>query len=462
MNASKVVERSPWAVDDPQCLWRPEGERMKGDPNVTNIDANPDAQETARQGTWAQEPAGEAGDVRQATSCCIVGGGPAGAMLGLLLARKGVDVVVLEKHGDFLRDFRGDTLHPSTMEIMDELGLAEKLLRLKHTKAPRLRFRTPQGTVTVADFRRLKTRFPYVAFMPQWDFLDFVTKEASRYPNFRLEMSAEVRELVVEDGSIRGVRYEAPDGAHEVRAALTVAADGRHSRVRERSGLKVVETGPPIDVLWFRLPRREGDPAESSGYIGAGKVLVLINRGDYWQTAYVIPKGADRRVREAGLEAFRQSIDEAVPYVADRTDELRDWEQAKLLSVQVDHLRRWHRPGLLCIGDAAHAMSPVGGVGINLAIQDAVAAANALAGPLLEGNVGVRHLRSVQRRREIPTRAIQGFQTLAHRRVFAPAVSSGGLPSPPAPLRALLGLQAVRDLPARVIAFGVWPVHVDC
>jgi 2-polyprenyl-6-methoxyphenol hydroxylase-like FAD-dependent oxidoreductase len=462
MNASKVVERSPWAVDDPQCLWRPEGERMKGDPNVTNIDANPDAQETARQGTRAQEPAGEAGDVRQATSCCIVGGGPAGAMLGLLLARKGVDVVVLEKHGDFLRDFRGDTLHPSTMEIMDELGLAEKLLRLKHTKAPRLRFRTPQGTVTVADFRRLKTRFPYVAFMPQWDFLDFVTKEASRYPNFRLEMSAEVRELVVEDGSIRGVRYEAPDGAHEVRAALTVAADGRHSRVRERSGLKVVETGPPIDVLWFRLPRREGDPAESSGYIGAGKVLVLINRGDYWQTAYVIPKGADRRVREAGLEAFRQSIDEAVPYVADRTDELRDWEQAKLLSVQVDHLRRWHRPGLLCIGDAAHAMSPVGGVGINLAIQDAVAAANALAGPLLEGNVGVRHLRSVQRRREIPTRTIQGFQTLAHRRVFAPAVSSGGLPSPPAPLRALLGLQAVRDLPARVIAFGVWPVHVDC
>ena len=237
MNASKVVERSPGAVDDPQCLWRPEGERMKGDPNVTNIDANPDAQETARQGTRAQEPAGEAGDVRQATSCCIVGGGPAGAMLGLLLARKGVDVVVLEKHGDFLRDFRGDTLHPSTMEIMDELGLAEKLLRLKHTKAPRLRFRTPQGTVTVADFRRLKTRFPYVAFMPQWDFLDFVTKEASRYPNFRLEMSAEVRELVVEDGSIRGVRYEAPDGAHEVRAALTVAADGRHSRVRERSGL---------------------------------------------------------------------------------------------------------------------------------------------------------------------------------------------------------------------------------
>ena len=460
MNVSKFVGRSPGAADDPQCLRRPESERMKGDPNVTNIEVNPDAQEAARQEARAQELAGKAHNVQRA-ACCIVGGGPAGAMLGLLLARKGVDVLVLEKHGDFLRDFRGDTIHPSTMEIMDELGLAEKLLRVKHTKAPRLRFRTPRGTVTVADFRRLKTRFPYVAFMPQWDFLDFVTKEAKRYPNFRLQMNAEVKELVEEDGVIRGVRYEAPDGAHEVRAALTVAADGRHSRVREQSGLRVIETGPPIDVLWFRLSRREGDPEESSGYIGAGKVLVLINRGDYWQTAYVIPKGSDRRVREAGLEAFRRSVGEAVPYVADRTDELRDWEQVKLLSVQIDHLRRWHRPGLLCIGDAAHAMSPVGGVGINLAIQDAVAAANALTGPLREGSVGLRHLRAVQRRREIPTRAIQGFQTMAHRRVFGPAVSSGNLPSPPAPLRALLRLRAVRDLPARIMAFGVWPVHVD-
>ena len=437
-----------------------EGKRTEGEPNMTNIDASPEAQETARQGTRVQKLAGKAGDV-QHTTCCIVGGGPAGAMLGLLLARKGVDVVVLEKHSDFLRDFRGDTIHPSTMELMDELGLAEKLLRIKHTKAPRLRFRTPRGTVTVADFRRLKTRFPYVAFMPQWDFLDFVTEEAGRYANFRLEMNAEVKELVTEDGVIRGVRYEASDGTHEVRAALTVAADGRHSRVREQSGLRVIETGPPIDVLWFRLPRREEDPEESSGYIGAGKVLVLINRGDYWQTAYVIPKGTDRRVREAGLEAFKRSIGEAVPYVADRTGELQDWEQVKLLSVQIDHLRRWYRPGLLCIGDAAHAMSPVGGVGINLAIQDAVAAANALAGPLLEDNVELQHLRSVQRRREIPTRVIQGLQTLAHRRVFGPAVSSGGLPLPPAPVRAFLRLRAVRDLPARIMAFGIWPVHVD-
>jgi 2-polyprenyl-6-methoxyphenol hydroxylase-like FAD-dependent oxidoreductase len=435
---------------------------MKGDPNVTNIDVVQDAQETARQGTrWARELAGKARDVRQATSCCIVGGGPAGAMLGLLLARKDVDVVVLEKHGDFLRDFRGDTIHPSTMEIMDELGLAEGLLRLEHTRAPRLRFRTPQGTVTVADFRRLKTRFPYVAFMPQWDFLDFVTKEAARYPNFRLEMNAEVKELVEEDGAIR--RGALRGARRRPRGAST--PDGRRRRP-PLAGARAVGPGGDRDRPAHRRPlvpaaAPGGGPRESSGYIGAGKVLVFINRGEYWQTAYVIPKGADRRVREAGLEAFRRSIGEVVPYVADRTEELRHWEQVKLLSVQIDHLRRWHRPGLLCIGDAAHAMSPVGGVGINLAIQDAVAAANTLAGPLLEGKVEPRHLRSVQRRREIPTRAIQVFQTMAHRRVFAPAVSSGVLPSPPAPVRALLRLRAVRDLPSRVIAFGLWPVHVD-
>jgi 2-polyprenyl-6-methoxyphenol hydroxylase-like FAD-dependent oxidoreductase len=257
------------------------------------------------------------------------------------------------------------------------------------------------------------------------------------------------------------VRYEAPDGTHEVRAALTVAADGRDSRVRERSGLEVVGTGPPIDVLWFRLSRREGDPEESSGYIGAGRFLVLINRGDYWQVGYVIPKGGDREVREAGLEAFRRSIGEAVPEVADSTGELQDWEQVKLLSVQVNRLRRWYRPGLLCIGDAAHAMSPVGGVGINLAIQDAVVAANVLTRPLREGNAKPRYLRAVQRRRELPIRILQGLQSLAHRRVAAPAARSGVLPSPPAPVRALLRLRAVRDLPARLIAFGVWPVHVD-
>ena len=394
------------------------------------------------------------------TTCVIVGSGPAGAMLGLLLTRRGVDVLVLEKHGDFLRDFRGDTIHPSTMEIMDDLGLADGLLRLPHTRAPELRFRTPQGSATLADFRRLKTRFPYIAFMPQWDFLDFVTDEAKHYPNFRLRMNAEVRELIEEEGVVRGVRYEAPDGIHEVRAPLTVAADGRDSRVREQSGLEVVETGPPIDVLWLRLSRRMEDPEEPAGYIGGGKFLVLINRGAYWQIAYVIPKGADRRVRVAGLEAFRRSIGEAVPEVADRTGELEDWDQVKLLSVQVNRLRRWHQPGLLCIGDAAHAMSPVGGVGINLAIQDAVAAANALAESLRKGSVEIRRLRAVQLRREAPIRIIQGLQSLAHRRVAAPAVGSNGFPSPPAPVRALLRLRIIRDLPARLIAFGIRPVRV--
>ena len=420
-----------------------------------------DAQEAVRQSTRAQGPPGEIHDVRHAT-CCIAGCGPAGAMLGLLLARKGVDVLVLEKHGDFLRDFRGDTIHPSTMEIMDELGLADRLLRLKHTKASQLRFRTPRGGATLADFRRLKTRFPYLAFMPQWDFLDFVTEEAERYPNFHLAMNAEVRELVEEDSVVTGVRYEAPDGTHEVWAPLTVAADGRDSRVREQAGLEMIGTAPPIDVLWFRLSRREGDPEEPTGYIGGGRFLVLINRGDYWQLGYVLPKGADRQVRAAGLESFRRSIGEAVPEVADRTGEIEDWEQVKLLSVQVNRLKRWYRPGLLCIGDAAHAMSPVGGVGINLAIQDAVAAANALSGPLRGGRVEPRHLKAVQRRRDLPIRVIQGLQALAHRRVLAPAVSSGSIPSPPAPVKALLRPRVVRDLPARIIAFGIWPVHVKC
>src|SRR5215217_324738 len=432
----------------------PTDKRIKGGLTMTF-----DAQEAARQGTWAQELDGKARSVQHA-ACCIVGGGPAGAMLGLLLARKGVDVLVLEKHGDFLRDFRGDTIHPSTMEIMDELGLAERLLRLKHTKASQLRFRTPRGGATLADFRHLKTRFPYLAFMPQWDFLDFVTDEAERYPNFHLAMNAEVRELVEEDGVVTGVRYEAPDGTHEVWAPLTVAADGRDSRVREQAGLEVIGTAPPIDVLWFRLSRREGDPEEPTAYIGGGRLLVLINRGDYWQLGYVLPKGADRQVRAAGLESFRRSIGEAVPEVADRTGEIEDWEQVKLLSVQVNRLKRWYRPGLLCIGDAAHAMSPVGGVGINLAIQDAVAVANVLAEPLRAGRVELRHLRAVQRRRELPIRILQGLQSLAHRRIVAPAVGGGGLPSPPPPVRALLGLRIVRNLPAQIIGFGIWPVHV--
>jgi 2-polyprenyl-6-methoxyphenol hydroxylase-like FAD-dependent oxidoreductase len=396
---------------------------------------------------------------RRAT-CCVIGCGPAGAMLGLMLAREGVDVLVLEKHADFLRDFRGDTLHPSTMEIMDELGLADGLLDLEHTKVPKLKARLPGRTVTVADFSRLKTRYPYITFMPQWDFLDYVTGEAECYPNFRLEMEAEAKELILEEGTVRGVRYETPDGPREARALLTVAADGRSSPFRDQAGLKMVRTSPPIDVLWFRLSRREGDPGDTFGNASGGRFMVVINRGEYWQIAYVIRKGEYESVRDAGLDAFRRSVGETIPDLADRTGELQDWEAVKLLSVQADRLRRWHRPGLLCIGDAAHAMSPVGGVGINLAIADAVAAANILAGPLKEGRVRSRDLMAVQLRRELPTRAIQAFQSVAQRRVVSSSLGLDGAPSVPAAARILLGLRPVRDLPARVIAFGIWPEHV--
>ena len=398
-------------------------------------------------------------EVRHAT-CCVIGCGPAGAMLGLMLAREGVDVLVLEKHGDFLRDFRGDTLHPSTMEIMDELGLAEGLLDLEHTKAPRIEARLPGRTVTVADLSHLKTRYPFITFMPQWDFLDYVTGEAKRYPNFRLEMNAEAKDLILEDGIVRGVRYETPQGPCEARALLTVAADGRSSPFREQAGLKMVRTSPPIDVLWFRLSRRDGDPEDTFGYAGGGRFMVVINRGEYWQIAYVIRKGDYQKVREDGLEDFRRSVGETIPDLADRTWELQDWEAVKLLSVQADRLRRWHRPGLLCIGDAAHAMSPVGGVGINLAIADAVATANALAGPLGEGRVHTRDLIAVQLRRELPTRAIQAFQSFAQRRVVSSSLGPDGAPSIPVPARMLLSLRPVRDLAARIIAFGIWPEHV--
>jgi 2-polyprenyl-6-methoxyphenol hydroxylase-like FAD-dependent oxidoreductase len=394
------------------------------------------------------------------TTCCVIGCGPAGAMLGLMLAREGVEVLVLEKHTDFLRDFRGDTLHPSTMEIMDELGLAEGLLDLDHTKAPKIEARLPSGTVTVADFRRLKTRYPYITFMPQWDFLDYLTRRAKRYPTFRLQMNAGAKDLILEDGIVRGVRYETPEGPREARALLTVAADGRSSPFSEQAGLKLVGTSPPIDVLWFRLSRREGDPKDTFGYAGGRRFMAVINRGEYWQIAYAIEKGEYENVREAGLAAFRKSVGEAIPEFADRTGELRDWEAVKLLSVQANRLRRWHRPGLLCIGDAAHAMSPVGGVGINLAVADAVAAANALAGPLMEGRVSSRDLMAVQLRRELPTRAIQAFQSFAQRRVVSSALGPDGAPSIPAPARALLSLRPVRDLPARIIAFGIWPEHV--
>jgi len=403
---------------------------------------------------------GEVPEVRRA-DCCVVGCGPAGALLGLLLARAEVRVLVLEKHEDFLRDFRGDTLHPSIMEIMDGLGLADRLLELPHAKTAKVEARVPSGTVTTADLRGLKTRFPYVTMMPQWDFLNFLTGEAKRYPNFRPEMNAEARGLVREGGVVRGVYYETPEGPREARATLTVAADGRSSVIRAEAGLPMVRTAPPADVLWFGLSRREGDPEDTFGYAGNGRFMAFINRDDYWQVAYGIPKGSFGRVREGGLEAFRRSIGEAVPEFAGRAEgELRDWEDVKLLSVQADRLKRWHGPGLLCIGDAAHAMSPIGGVGINYAIQDAVVAANVLAEPLRAGRVKERHLRGVQLRRELPTRAIQAIQSVVQRRVLAASLQPQGTPRIPAPVRYLLRCRAVRSLPPRLIAFGLWRVRV--
>jgi 2-polyprenyl-6-methoxyphenol hydroxylase-like FAD-dependent oxidoreductase len=395
------------------------------------------------------------------TQCCIAGGGPAGAMLGLLLARRGLDVVVLEKHADFLRDFRGDTIHPSTMEILDELGLAEAFLALNPNRIERLKGTSPGGTVTVADFTELPSRFPYVALIPQWDFLDFITGQAARYPGFHLLMRTEAIGLVEEDGEVRGVRCTGPDGEREIRATLTVAADGRSSVLRRLAGLPVRETSQPIDVLWFRLPRTAGDSDDTGGYLGGGQLIALINRREYWQIAHVIAKGSADRLREAGIESLRETIGRLVPELADRVHLLDGWDRVSVLSVQANRLRRWYRPGLLCIGDSAHAMSPVGAVGINFAIQDAVEAANVLAEPIRRGRVTKHDLRRVQRRRMGPVRTMQFLQALALRG----ALAASTVDRRPGPLGRIVGwllsLRAGLRLRSRLVGLGVRRVHVE-
>ncbi len=395
------------------------------------------------------------------TRCCVAGCGPAGAILALLLARAGVDVVVLEKHGDFLRDFRGDTIHPSTLEILDELGLAERFLRLPHSRAETLTLRTSAGDTLRFGFRGVPTKYPYIVFVPQWDFLDFIAAEAKRYPAFHLVMNAEVTDVVWDGEAVRGLRYRAADGEREVRASLAVGADGRESRTRDALGLPRVAASPPVDVFWFRLSRRARDGAGVQAVIGPGHFIALLDRGDYWQVGYTIGKGEADTVRGQGLDALRRSFASLVPALADRAGELRTWDQVKLLRVRADRLTRWHVPGFLAIGDAAHAMSPVGGVGINVAIQDAVVAANRLWRPLRDGAVPVEALAAVQRERQLSVRATQVMQEFMHRQLLARNLRSTSPPRIPPMVRLALKTPGLGALIPRLVALGINRPHVE-
>jgi 2-polyprenyl-6-methoxyphenol hydroxylase-like FAD-dependent oxidoreductase len=394
------------------------------------------------------------------TTCCIAGGGPAGMMLGFLLARAGIDVIVVEKHADFLRDFRGDTIHPSTLELMHELGLLEEFLERPHQKVDQIAAHIGDEQFKVADFSSLPTKCKFIAFMPQWDFLDFLASQGSRRSTFRLLMDCEATDLIEHDDQIVGLRATSANGDLRIDAKLVVGADGRHSRLREAARLDVMDLGAPMDVLWLRLSKKPGDPAQSVGRFDAGRLLVQIDRGDYWQCAFVIRKGSFDAVRAKGIDVLRTEVARLAPHLADRVDELTDWDSVKLLTVTVDRLRRWARPGLLCIGDAAHAMSPVGGVGINLAVQDAVATANILYPRLKAGRVTLADLDLVQLRRERPTRWTQAIQVAAQNRIIAPLLAATGKVSPPLPLRLLQWFPYLRRIPARAIGLGFQPEHI--
>jgi 2-polyprenyl-6-methoxyphenol hydroxylase-like FAD-dependent oxidoreductase len=395
------------------------------------------------------------------TTCCIAGGGPAGMMLGFLLARAGVDVQVLEKHADFLRDFRGDTIHPSTFELIYELGILDDFLRRPHQKLTEIGAVVENTTVIVADFSHLPTHCKFVGLMPQWDFLNFVAEKARAYPEFHLRMESEVTSLIMENGRVTGVRAKTKQGELEVHADLVVGADGRHSTVRKQAGFEVINLGVPIDVLWMRIPRDKNDPEQTLGRFHAGTILVMLNRGDYWQCAYVIAKGAFEQMKQQGLPAFRQGLQTVAPFLGNRTDAFKDWSDVSLLSVSLDRLRDWSRTGLLCIGDSAHAMSPVGGVGINLAIQDAVAAANALVQPLLVRATLDGPCRAIQKRREFPTKMTQGTQVFIHKNFIWPALShKAPVQKLPLLLRLLQQFPALRRIPARAVGVGVRPEQI--
>jgi 2-polyprenyl-6-methoxyphenol hydroxylase-like FAD-dependent oxidoreductase len=396
------------------------------------------------------------------TSCCIAGGGPAGMMLGVLLARAGISVVVLEKHADFLRDFRGDTVHPSTMEVIHELGVLDEFLARPHSELREARGVVGDERVTLADFSHLPVHAPFIAMVPQWHFLDFLAEHGRRYPTFTLMMQAEVFELVERDARVVGVRAQTPHGPMQIDANLIVGADGRTSTVRSLARMRVDDIGAPIDVLWMRLSKHPEDSAEAAlGNIRNGHIFVMLDRGDYWQCAFVIPKGGYDDLRRAGLDAFRAQIVGIVPWLGNRVPEITSWSEVKLLTVKVDRLPQWHRPGLLCIGDAAHAMSPVGGVGINLAIQDAIAAANILWRPLQRGTPSAADLQAVQRRRELPTRVTQAVQVFVQKNVLFKTIKGGGVPTKlPTVVRLLNRYPWLRRIPARFVGLGIRPEHV--
>ncbi|HKY29223.1 MAG TPA: FAD-dependent oxidoreductase [Pyrinomonadaceae bacterium] len=416
-------------------------------------------------------------------TCCIVGAGPGGAILALLLARQGIKVTLLEAHEDFDRDFRGDTIHPSVLNLMDEIGLADRLLQLRHSRVHTARFSTPDGPIILADFRRIETKFPYIMITPQSEFLKFIADETQRYPSFQLLMGASAQELIEEDGIVRGVRYRSGDDWHEIRAALTVGADGRSSRIRRLAGFEPIKTSPPMDVLWFRIPRESTDPEGILAYFGRGHGLVLLDRLTEWQVGFIILKGSFSQIRAAGLEALRGTISELLTEFPDRIKHLQDWKQVAVLSVESSRVPQWYKPGLLLIGDAAHVMSPVGGVGINYAIQDAVVAANVLTDPLKAVSqslraasaltpspvvqrggaqaVSVDYLREVQRQREFPTRAIQWIQSQVQKRVIGAALRSDRPLQIPWPIRLLLHVPLIRDIPARIIAHGIKRVRLE-
>jgi 2-polyprenyl-6-methoxyphenol hydroxylase-like FAD-dependent oxidoreductase len=393
--------------------------------------------------------------------CCIVGGGPAGMMLGLLLARAGVPVTVLEKHGDFLRDFRGDTVHPSTLAILDEIGLRETFDKLPQRRVDHLAGLVAGREQQIVDFRGLKP-YGYLALVPQWDFLDMLADAGRKLPGFDLRMRHRATALIEENGRTAGVQVASPEGEYALRADLVIACDGRHSTLRESAGLKAREYGAPMDVLWFRMPRRESDPQDTFGIVDRGHMMVLLNRTDYWQVAFVVPKGSDAALRARSIDALRATVAQLAPFLADRRDTIESWEKVKTLEVQVDRLERWYAPGLLLIGDAAHAMSPIGGVGINMAIQDAMAAANALAKPLRDGGaIDESLLAMIQQRREWPVKVVQRVQIAMQKRLISRVLEqSGEPPRVPALLRFLLGFRTVRHLPARLFGYGLRQEHV--